>query len=291
MKPTRPALRYHGGKWRLAPFVIAHLPPHRTYVEPFGGAASVLLRKPRSYAEIYNDLDGEVVELFEILRDPARAAQLQDLVRLTPYSRAEFLRAYEASDDPIERARRLLIRSFMGHGSSGLRGHRTGFRIGSGREGGTPANDWQGWPEALPALVDRLRGVFVECRPAAQIIGRHDGPETLFYVDPPYLFGTRSAKRIGNDLYHGYRHELDDAGHAALLEQLLAATGMVVLSGYASALYDSALTGWLKATTEAFADRGQARTEVLWINPAAAARLAVSDPVRAQHALSLEVAE
>lgn len=289
--PTRPLLRYHGGKWRLAPFVLAHLPAHRIYVEPFGGAASVLLRKPRSFAEVYNDLDEEIVGLFEVLRDPGQATRLQQLVALTPYARVEFERSYEQTDDPIERARRLLVRSWMAHGSSGLRRHRTGFRLGVGREFTTPAGDWHGFATALPAIVERLRGVYIERRPAEQVIARHDAEDTLFYCDPPYMFGTRSQKRVGNDLYHGYRHELDDAGHVALLEQLSGLKGMVLLSGYTSDLYDAALPTWLKATTEALADRAAVRTEVLWINPAAAERLQAADPVRAQGRLFPEAAE
>ncbi|MDH2313112.1 DNA adenine methylase [Methylobacterium brachiatum] len=286
--PHRPLLRYHGGKWRLAPFVLAHLPAHRVYVEPFGGAASVLLRKPRSYAEIYNDLDEEIVGLFEVLRDPDSAARLQELVALTPYSRVEFERSYAEASEPVERARRLLVRSWMAHGSSGLRKHRTGFRLGVGREFTTPAGDWHGFAAALPAIVERLRGVYIERRPAEQVIARHDAADTLFYCDPPYMFGTRSQKRIGNDLYHGYRHELDDAGHATLLAQLFELKGMVVLSGYASEAYDAALPGWLKATTQALADRAAARTEVLRINPAAAQRLQACDPVVAQGQLFAE---
>lgn len=99
---TRPVLRYHGGKWRLAPWIIQHFPPHRTYVEPYGGAASVLMRKPRSYAEVYNDLDGEVCSLFRVLREPASAVELRRLVALTPFARDEFALSYVPSPDPIE---------------------------------------------------------------------------------------------------------------------------------------------------------------------------------------------
>lgn len=267
--PTRPALRYHGGKWRLAPWVIGHFPPHRVYVEPFGGAASVLLRKPRAYAEIYNDLDEEVVAFFAVLRDRALAAELQRQVALTPYARFEFELSYAPTHDPIERARRLLVRSWMAHGSSGLRGHRTGFRLGSMREHTTASHDWGRFSEAIPALVERLQGVAIERRPAARVIAREDRPDTLVYVDPPYMYETRSQKRIGNDLYHGYRHELDDDGHKELLEQLVGLTAMVVISGYATALYDRMLSGWTRVQRDARADRGEARTEVLWINPAA----------------------
>lgn len=279
MSVRRPVMRYHGGKWRLASWIIGHLPPHRVYVEPFGGAASVLLRKPRSFAEIYNDLDGDVVHVFRILQDPARAAELERRCALTPFARAEFDLAYEPSDDVVEAARRLLIRSWMGHGSSGVRGHRTGFRVNPHRQRTTAADDWMDWPHAIPGFIERLRGVIIESRPAAKIIADHDTPQTLYYVDPPYPFSTRSQKRKGADLYHGYKHELTDAQHAELIAQLRGLAGMVALSGYASALYDTLLAGWTRLEHETTADRGGARTEILWLNPAAAAagRLPLGD--------------
>ena len=109
MTVKRPVLRYFGGKWMLAKWVIAHLPPHRIYVEPFGGAASVLMRKPRSYAEVYNDLDGDVVNLFRVLRSD-RAPELIELIRLTPYCREEFELSYQDADCELEQARRLIVR-------------------------------------------------------------------------------------------------------------------------------------------------------------------------------------
>lgn len=121
----RPVLRWHGGKWLLAHWIIEHFGPHRVYVEPFGGAASVLLRKQRSYAEVYNDLDDDAVNLFRVLRSD-RANELVDALRMTPFAQVEFLAAYKRCEEEVERARRLIIRSFMGFGSNGH--HRlTGF--------------------------------------------------------------------------------------------------------------------------------------------------------------------
>src|SRR5262245_6362382 len=126
--PARPVMRYHGGKFRLAPKIIAQFPPHRIYVEPYCGAASVLMRKERSFAEVINDLDGEVVNVFRVLRDRDQAARLRDLVTLTPWARAEFELCYEPSDDPVEQARRTIARGFMAHGSTAARPSTTGFR-------------------------------------------------------------------------------------------------------------------------------------------------------------------
>jgi DNA adenine methylase len=136
--PERPILRYHGGKFRLAPRIIAHFPPHRVYVEPFGGAGSVLMRKEPSFAEVYNDLDGEVVNVFRVLRDPDRAERLRTLLELTPWSRIEFRACYEPADDPIEQARRTIACSFMAHGSTSIRLNRTGFRNPAAVAAGRP---------------------------------------------------------------------------------------------------------------------------------------------------------
>ena len=147
-KCKRPIVRYHGGKWKLAPWIIGHLPPHRVYVEPFGGGASVLLRKPRSYAEVYNDLDGEMVNLFRMARDNGR--ELLELLRLTPFARDEFAKAYEQASEPIEQARRTVIRAFMGFGSN-AHNRPTGFRSNSNRSGTTPARDWMF--QSAPGLI------------------------------------------------------------------------------------------------------------------------------------------
>jgi DNA adenine methylase len=262
-KPARPVLRWHGGKWLLAPWIIEHLPAHRVYVEPFGGAASVLVRKPRSYAEVYNDLDVDVVNLFRVLRSD-RAMELVEALRLTPFSREDFALAYDQADCDVERARRLVVRSFMGFGSNG-HARVTGFRANSNRSGTTPAHDWANYPDALAAVIGRLRGVVIENRDALAIMAAHDGPETLHYVDPPYVFETRS------DLSKDYAHELSDEDHRALLAFLRTLRGKVVLSGYPHPLYEEALADWRRLERKALADGARERTEVLWINAAASA--------------------
>lgn len=261
-RPTRPLLRWHGGKWILAPWIIGHFPPHRVYVEPFGGAGSVLIRKPRTYAEIWNDLDGHVVNLFRVLRSD-RAEELVRALRLTPFAHDEFREAYEPCDDPVEKARRLCIRSFMGFGSNG-HNRSTGFRSNSNRSGTTPAHDWVNYPDSLSRVVERLQGVVILNRDACEVMAGHDGPETLHYVDPPYVFETRA------DLAKDYAHELTDDDHLRLLAFLTTLKGMVVLSGYPSDLYDDALPGWTRVERKALADGARERTEVLWISPASA---------------------
>ena len=269
-KPRRPALRWHGGKWILAPWIIKHFAKHRTYTETFGGAASVLLRKDRSHGEVYNDLDDIVVKFFRVLRDPAQAERLIRALEMTPFARSEFDAAYEVSDDPVEEARRLVVRSFMGYGSDGFnREVRTGFRANSNRSGNTPARDWCNIPPALEITAERIRGVIIECRPADQVLAKHDGPESLHYVDPPYLPETRSTKeRKGGRKYHAYRHELSTRDHEELLRLLRELEGMVCLSGYPHELYDDLLPGWQRIARKAYADGAKEATECLWLNPA-----------------------
>lgn len=264
--PTRPILRYHGGKWRLAPWVIGHFPLHRIYVEPYGGAASILLRKPRCYAEVYNDVWDDVVNLFRVLRDERRAILLEAQLRLTPFARTEFRLAYLPTQHPVERARRLLIRSFMGYGSASANpAHKTGFRNDSDRSGTTPARDWRNWPDNIQSLTERLQGVCIENRPAMQIIPEFDTPKTLFYVDPPYPHSTR-CYRSRNE---GYCHEMTDAEHIALAELLHQVQGMVVVSGYACPLYLDAYRDFVREERGTYADGAKPRTECLWLNPAA----------------------
>lgn len=261
--PTRPVMRYMGGKWMLAPHILQHLPPHQVYVEPFAGGASVLMRKPRSYAEVLNDMDGEIGNLHRVLRDPEQAAELERLLRLTPFARDEFAAAYEPTEEPVEWARRALIRSYMGFGSDSACGiWRSGFRSTCRRSGTTAAQDWANYPKQIRRFTERLQGVVIENRPALEVIAQQDGAEVLFYVDPPYPHNTRQRVR-------GYRFEMTDADHERLSEVLRSARGMVVLSGYRCPLYDQLYHDWRSVERPALADGAKPRVEVLWLNPAA----------------------
>jgi DNA adenine methylase len=217
----------------------------------------VLLRKDRSYAEVYNDLDGEIVNLFRVAREDGE--RLAQIVELTPFAREEFTGSYQPDECPLEQARRTLARSFMGFGSN-AHNKATGFRSDSNRSGTTPAHDWMNYPDALRVTIQRLRGVVIENKDAVECMKTHDAPTTLHYVDPPYVFSTRS------DAGHDYRHEMQDADHEALALDLKKLSGMVCVSGYRSELYDRIFSGWMRVDRKATADGAAARVESLWLS-------------------------
>lgn len=263
-KIKRPPMRYHGGKWKLAPWIIGHFPQHRVYVEPYGGGASVLMRKPRSYGEVYNDMWGDVVNVFRVLRD--FPDEIRRNLYLTPFSRDEFEQTSLTPADPIESARRTIFRSMAGFGSAAVNGkYATGFRANSNRSGTIPAQDWRNYPDCVPMFVERLRGVVIENRDALSVMQQHDCPDTLHYVDPPYMHETRNMRR-GNA---AYEVEMFDEDHRELIEDIQRLDGMVVLSGYRTDLYDSELSTWSRVDREARADGAGRRVESLWLNPAA----------------------
>jgi len=256
MTPRRPALRWHGGKWKLADWIIGHFVDHRIYVEPFGGAASVLIKKNRSRSEIYNDLNGEVVNFFRVMRD--QGADLVRVVSLSPFSRDEFKLSYESTTDPLEQARRTVMRTFMGFGSD-AHTKISGFRSRSDMSGTTPAHDWANYPKALEHLVKRFSGVVIENKDAIEVMRMHDSPYTLHYVDPPYVHDTRGKGG-------SYLHELNDDQHIELAAFLKTLEGNIVLSGYRCDLYDELYKSWTRIDKNTYADGARARIESLWIS-------------------------
>jgi len=267
---VKPVMRYHGGKFRLASWVMSFFPEHYTYVEPFGGAAGVLLQKPRSLSEVYNDLDTDVVNVFRVLQDKEQALELERRIRVTPYSREEFDLSYDSTECPIENARRTLIRAHMGFGSAGATKHKTGFRIDSARLYGTAAHLWASYPDEITNFIDRFQSVVIENKPAIEVIENHDREDTLFFVDPPYVHSTRKMRPGGY-----YRFEMCDREHFQLLEKLKNVQGMVIISGYESELYNEQLKDWKchRKSARISAGRGtDTRIECIWTNPACSDR-------------------
>jgi DNA adenine methylase len=261
-----PVLRYPGAKWRLASWIVGHLPPHEVYVEPFLGSGAVFFSKPPSTSEVLNDLDGDVVNLFRVIRE--RAEELAAAVEMTPWSREEFEAARERGreGDPLERARLFLVACWQSHGQrlqrSGWR-HDGARRDTAGGSGHTSVTrQWRGLPARILAVVDRLRDAQIENRPAVDILRRYADRQVLVYADPPYVAETRSDAQI-------YRCEMKREDHEELLAALLAHPGPVVLSGYDSPLYAEQLSTWRRVALSAVAEHGQKRVEVLWLNAAA----------------------
>lgn len=260
-------LRWYGGKARLAKQIIPLFPQHKTYVEPFGGAASVLLQKTPSPIEVYNDLNERLTRLFRVVRD--HPDELQRRLMLTPYSEIEFQRCQvgvEHIEDEIELARRDFVgwrMSFSGVGT------KCGFSWTLGRARRGIADVVSGYlsaiEETLPRVADRFRVVQIMNRPAVEIVKRFDADDVLVYCDPPYTHGSRSAGSVS-----AYDHEMSDDDHAQLLATLKACRGAVVLSGYANDLYDDELSSWCRLAVEVSSSATKQtrpkRTEVLWLN-------------------------
>lgn len=269
--PSRPALRYFGGKWRLAPWLISQFPAHECYVEPYGGGASVLLQKPPAAIETYNDIWREVVTFFRVLRE--RPADLIAAIEMTPFSRVELDEALETQPGDeltdLERARRFYVCSWQARGGPRA-AWRSGWRYERTDSRGKRALDDFNQTDHLWAVVTRLKHVQIECDDALRVIDRFDTPDTLFYCDPPYVHSTRG--KWGDRAYHG---EMSDGDHRRLAEILHRIQGMALISGYPSALYDELYADWARSETQArtggIANGAVLATEMLWISPRAAA--------------------
>lgn len=268
MIPSRPAPRWFGSKWRLAPWIIAHLPPHTTYVEPFAGGMGVFLNKPASTIEVLNDLDGDIVNFFRCLRD--HGDQLIDLIRWTPYSHEEqrhadatFRRPARIDLPPLERARQFYVLCNQSWGGKKHSGRRSWRRQTTDNRGKVLMADWNEI-DHLYVIAHRIKDAFIEQHDALAVLDTYDAPDCCFYLDPPYL----PAVRMRPD--HGYEHEMTDADHLRLLERLLRLQGSAIISGYPHYLYDSVLlpAGWTTHTTTArTTNQARTATEVIWISP------------------------
>jgi DNA adenine methylase len=263
---VKPPFTYFGGKTAIAEQIVPYLPPHEHYIEPFAGSLAVLLSKPKSLMETVNDIDGDLVNFWQVLR--TRTTELVRVCALTPHSRAELAASYEPADDELERARRVWIR--LTQARSGQHFKRTGWRYYQDARGSaTTMPDYlDSYVARIAPAAARLRAVSLECLPALELIARYGKHRTcLIYADPPYLMSARSC----NDRGPSYGHEMgSEQDHRDLADALRSAAASVVLSGYHSPLYDELYDGWHVAEIQAFSGNSRtgnaARTEVVWSN-------------------------
>lgn len=250
-------IKYPGSKWSIAEWIISFFPEHHSYLEPFFGSGAVLFNKPRSNIETVNDLDGNVVNLFEwIKKDPERLAHE---IYFTPYARQAYENAFASvPEDSLGQAVNFYIRLNMGHGFR-TSGEKVGWKNDvQGRERSYASQDWCNLPEKIMQAAERLRGVQIENRPAVELIQRFNYPNVLIYADPPYVLSTRHGKQ--------YRCEMNDQEHNNLLDVLLAHKGPVLLSGYDNALYNDRLRSWHREETNSYSQVCSKKREVLWMN-------------------------
>ena len=265
MTISRPVLKYYGGKFKLAPWIISHFPVHECYIEPFGGAASVLLMKKPARYEIYNDLNLEVVNLFRVLRDPITARKLMHLLKLTPYSRTEWISCFDDSHtDPVEQARRTIVKSLMSVGNSQESPKPKGFRVHTENYHYLPQY-FKEYRDHLRLIIQRLKDVTIENIDAIELMLKNDRESTLLYLDPPYLLRRR--------MDHGYAHEMKtETEHETLLKVLFGLKSKIVLSGYEHPMYFDLLRGWKtfsKNTTTGSRTKGKCSArEIIFLNPA-----------------------
>ncbi len=223
-------LKYPGGKWRIADWIINQFPPHKVYCEPFFGSGGVFFNKIPSAIETINDIDGNVVNLFKVCRE--RPAELAAALAFTPWSREEYINCYDmAAGDELERARRTVVRFHQSFGTSNS--SLSSWRNVQTYGGPKVTGQWKELPEIVFKVCERLKDAQIENIDAFTLLERYNSSETLLYIDPPYLQSIRKRNL--------YKYELKDERHIELLELLKASKSKVCLSAYDNQLYNDML--------------------------------------------------
>lgn len=251
-------LNYVGSKWNLASWIVSQMPEHEVYLEPFFGSGAVLFNKPAARIETVNDIDGNIVNLFKVIRE--KPNELAHAIEFTPYSRSEYYQSFELLEkelSDIERARVFLMRCWMARG--GKTSDRTGWRHNIDPVTINALPDWNGLPNTILEATKRLKNVQIENQDATILIQRYNRDDCLIYADPPYLLSTRTKRH--------YAHEMKNNEHEELLKSLNSHKGFVLLSGYDSNLYNDLLPGWRKISKMATTEAATLKQEVLWMNP------------------------
>ena len=249
----RAVLKYPGAKNRIANWIIEYIPFHKVYCEPFLGSGAVFFNKNPAYNEIINDLDDKVCNFFKVLRD--NPEKLIHMLRYTPYSRFEYIRAYSfnKTDDEVECARKFAICCWQGFGCGNR--YQNGFRRGIGSNSPNPAKAWNELPETLLLATERIKNAQIEKTDAVKLIKSLHGRDVFIYADPPYLQSTRKK--------YLYNHEMDDERHIHLLKALTDSDCKIMISGYDNELYEKYLKDWNKATKNTTAECSVKRTETI----------------------------
>lgn len=249
-------LRYPGSKWRIADQLVSNIPEHKSYLEPYFGSGAVLFNKPPSPIETINDLD-DVINLFQCIRDHSQ--QLAAMIAAIPYSRKVYDSQFSiVSKDPVDKACAFLIKCWQGYGfkTSGI---KTGWkRDKTGRERAYNLSNWYHLPEWIEEIAERLRNIQIEHKPALDLIREFDSPDSFFYLDPPYLLNTRSAKQ--------YQHEMTEKDHIQLLETIVHCSAQIMISGYDTPLYNDYLHTWDTLRIPNQTTSGVIREEIVWMN-------------------------
>jgi len=260
---------WYGGKFSHLEWLLPLLPPAHHYCEPFAGSGAVLLNRDPSAVETYNDIDGEVVNFFRVLRN--QPDELARVIALTPFSREEFHRAIAglpadmpAATRALERARQFYVRARQartGLAQTATLGRWANCRDTSRSGMAGVVSRWLGGVEGLSDIGERLIRVQIENRPAVDVIRLYDGPATLFYCDPPYLHTTRGDIKA-------YRFEMDEQEHIRLAAALHGCKGKVALSGYRNTLMDRLYSDWRRFDADAKQCHSvkKIRRECLWMN-------------------------
>jgi DNA adenine methylase len=269
---------WYGGKYELAQKLIPFIPKHHSYIEVFAGGAGVFWAKDRSDMEVLNDLDSGLVNFYRVIRDPVKFKQFRFLVELRPYSRAEYdhcKTTWRDCHDDADRAARWFVvarQSFNAVFGGGWKRDTKRSRRGMCAD----VSSYLSVVERLPEIHERMMGVQVENRDFRKVLNEYDAPDAFFYLDPPYIRGTRRAPNV-------YQHEMTDEDHEDMVELLLGLKGKAILSGYAHPIYGPLeCAGWkrvdyqvncrtaVKSISESGVDKEtakkkMARTETVWL--------------------------
>jgi DNA adenine methylase len=256
-------LKYPGGKWSIARWIVSFFQDHKVYLEPYAGSAAVFFGKNPVNYETLNDVDGRIYNLFKVLRE--KPGELAALLEMTPFSRREFDEIQEPvsgeqirlTGNDVEDARRFVIRCNQGFGSK--LACRVGWKNTKSAAGPINPQVWNRLPDTVVNATRRLKAAQIENRPAEELIPKYNNPDCLIYADPPYMPDVRRGRIYSYEMF-------DLAAHESMLRLLLAHTGPVVLSGYDNEMYNDVLTGWHKETCNTRANSGAQRTEMLWMN-------------------------